>query len=68
MPKKHAVSCLLQTSLPKNGLVLVPENENGRLGKFEVSQGGVRWTPKGKHSGIHLSWTRFAELMDSISE
>lgn len=43
------------------------ENESSEvIGRLLVSKGAVKWLPKNHHkNGIELSWTKFAELMET---
>ena len=38
-----------------------------KIGELEIGRGGLYWRGGMRHTRKRLSWTRFAELMDSLA-
>ncbi len=63
----HSASAYLSVnSLTKAGssLWLNVSADGELLGKLEIGRGGFCWTGRYRKISRHLSWSRFAELMD----
>jgi hypothetical protein len=68
--RKHAVRGTLNVpEFTKAGTSLNLEisAEGEKIGTLEIGRGGLYWWGGKRHKRKRLSWTRFAELMDSLA-
>jgi hypothetical protein len=68
--RKHAVRGTL--SVPEftkagTSLNLEISAKGEKIGELEIGRGGLYWKGGKRHKRKQLSWTRFAELMDSLA-
>ena len=68
--RKHAVRAQFNIhELTKAGTSLTLEISAAgeKIGQLEIGRGGLFWWGGRRHKSKRLSWTRFAELMDSLA-
>jgi hypothetical protein len=68
--RKHAVRGTLTVhEFTKAGTSLNLEisAKGEKIGELEIGRGGLYWRGGKRHRRKQLSWTRFAELMDSLA-
>ena len=68
--RKHAVRGTLKVhEFTKAGTSLNLEISavGEKIGDLEIGRGGLYWKGGKRHTRKRLSWTRFAELMDSLA-
>jgi hypothetical protein len=68
--RKHAVRALFNIhELTKAGTSLTLEISAAgeKIGQLEIGRGGLFWWGGRRHKSKRLSWTRFAEIMDSLA-
>lgn len=68
--RKHAVRGVLKVhEFTKAGTSLHLEisAEGEKIGELEIGRGGAYWRGGHRQKRKRLSWTRFAELMDSLA-
>jgi hypothetical protein len=69
MATRHGAFCSLKFLLPRNAITLDIGNDEGKLGTIKIGQGGIYWTPCGKHAAtVRLSWSKLAELLNSLGK
>ena len=74
MPRKtrriHQVrAALSNVSLvrARSSLDLTLYARNEKIGQLEIGRGSLYWSGKRRHRSKRISWTRFAEMMDSLA-
>jgi hypothetical protein len=70
LERKHAVRGTLKVhEFSKAGTSLNLEISAGgeKIGELEIGRGGLYWWGGHRQKRKRLSWTRFAELMDSVA-
>jgi hypothetical protein len=70
LERKHAVRGALKVhEFTKAGTSLNLEisADGEKIGELEIGRGGLYWWGGHRHKRKRLSWTRFAELMDSVA-
>jgi hypothetical protein len=68
--RKHAVRALINIhELTKAGTSLTLEISAAgeKIGQLEIGRGGLFWWGGRRHKSKRLSWTRFAEIMDTLA-
>jgi hypothetical protein len=68
--RKHAVRGTLKVhEFTKAGTSLNLEISAAgeKIGELEIGRGGLYWWGGKRHTRKRLSWTRFADLMDSLA-
>ena len=68
--RKHAVRALFNIhELTKAGTSLTLEISAAgeKIGQLEIGRGGLFWWGGRRHKSKRLSWTRFAEIMDTLA-
>ena len=68
--RKHAVRAMFNIhELTKAGTSLTLEISAAgeKIGQLEIGRGGLFWWGGRRHKSKRLSWTRFAEIMDSLA-
>ena len=52
---------------PGTALHLEIYSAGAKIGALEVGRGSLYWTGRSRHRSKRISWTRFAEMMDSLA-
>jgi hypothetical protein len=68
--RKHAVRAMFNIhELTKAGTSLTLEISAAgeKIGQLEIGRGGLFWWGGRRHKSKRLSWTRFAEIMDTLA-
>jgi hypothetical protein len=71
---QHSISVKIPKAVQveNNDVVVVVKIDDEKIGTLSMSRGSIEWLPKGKKAGkqseISLTWTAFAELMESTKK
>jgi hypothetical protein len=69
-PRKHEVKADLanfELAKARSSLNLQIYADREKIGELEIGRGGLYWWGGHRQKRKRLSWTRFAELMDSLA-